>query len=129
MAIFERPEDDSAFMRVLDEAWQIVPLPIFAMVARPNHWHFVIRPETSDQVNEFVRRLTAMHTMCWHAHSKTGGTGHLCQGRFKSFPIQNDDHLLTVMRYVDRNPVRGNFIELAEDWQWRGFTICLDPWS
>jgi putative transposase len=56
--------------------------------------------------------------MRWHAHYKTGGTRHLYQGRFKSFPIQNDDHLLTVMRYLERNPVRGNFVELAEDWHW-----------
>jgi len=42
----------------------------------------------------------------------------LYQGRFKSFPIQSDGHLLTVMRYVERNPVRANFIELAEDWRW-----------
>ena len=118
LTIFEKPEDYSAFMRVVDETWQIVPLPIFAMVAMPNHWHFVVRPETADQVSEFFRRLTVMHTMRWHAHYKTGGTGHLYQGRFKSFPIQSDGHLLTVMRYVERNPVRADFIELAEDWVW-----------
>jgi putative transposase len=56
--------------------------------------------------------------MRWHAHFKPGGTGHLYQGRFKSFPIQTDGHLLTVMRYVERNPVRADFVELAEDWQW-----------
>jgi REP-associated tyrosine transposase len=93
-------------------------LPIYAMVAMPNHWHFVVRPTTDDQVSEFFRRLTVMHTMRYHAHDKTGGTGHLYQGRFKSFPIQTDDHLLTVMRYVERNPVRANFTELAETWQW-----------
>lgn len=118
LTIFEKPEDYEAFMRVLDETWQIVPLPIFAMVAMPNHWHFVVRPETADQVSEFFRRLTVMHTMRWHAHYKTGGTGHLYQGRFKSFPIQSDNHLLTVMRYVERNPVRANLTELAEEWTW-----------
>ena len=95
-----------------------VPLPIYAMVAMPNHWHFVVRPETSDQVSEFFRRLTVMHTMRWHAHYKTGGTGHLYQGRFKSFPIQTDGHLLTVMRYVERNAVRAKMTELAENWPW-----------
>ncbi len=53
-----------------------------------------------------------------HVHYKTGGTRHLYQGRFKSFPIQTDGHVLTVMRYVERNPVRADFVELAEDWQW-----------
>ncbi len=118
LTIFEKPEDYEAFMRVLDETWQIVPLPIFAMVTMPNHWHFVVRPETADLVSEFFRRLTVMHTMRWHAHYKTGGTGHLYQGRFKSFPIQNDNHLLTAMRYVERNPVRANLTELAEEWKW-----------
>lgn len=118
LTIFEKPEDYTAFMRVVEETWEIVPLPVYAMVAMPNHWHFVVRPETSDQVSEFFRRLTVMHTMRWHAHYKTGGTGHLYQGRFKSFPIQTDGHLLTVMRYVERNPVRANLIELAENWPW-----------
>ncbi len=118
LTIFENPEDYAAFMRAVAETWEIVPLPIYAMVAMPNHWHFVVRPETSDQVSEFFRRLTVMHTMRWHAHYETGGAGHLYQGRLKSFPIQSDGHLLTVMRYVERNPVRANFIELAEVWQW-----------
>ena len=73
----EKPADYAAFMRVLDETWQLVPLPIYAMVAMPNHWHFVVRPTTDDQVSEFFRRLTVMHTMRYHAHYKTGGTGHL----------------------------------------------------
>ena len=57
LTIFEKPEDYAAFMRVVEETWEIVPLPIYAMVAMPNHWHFVVRPESSDQVSEFFRRL------------------------------------------------------------------------
>ncbi len=102
----------------MQETWQIVPLPIFAMVVMPNHWHFVVRPETDDQLSEFFRRLSVTHTMRWHAHYHTGGTGHLYQGRFKSFPVQGDEHLLTLMRYVERNPLRANFVELAEQWRW-----------
>ena len=114
----EKEEDFDAFMRVVNETWKVVPLPIFAMVLMSNHWHFVVRPETDDQVSEFFRRLTVTHTMRWHSHYQTGGTGHLYQGRFKSFPIQQDEHLLTVMRYVERNPVRANLIRHAEDWKW-----------
>ena len=118
MTIFEKPEDYDAFLRVLHETWEHVPLPIFAMVAMPNHWHFVVRPTNDEQVSEFFRRLTVTHTMRWHAHYRTGGTGHLYQGRFKSFPVQDDEHLLTVMRYVERNPVRANLIAKAEEWRW-----------
>jgi len=118
LTVFEKPDDYEAFFRVMLETRKIVPLPIFAMVVMPNHWHFVVRPEEDDQVTEFFRRLTVTHTMRWHAHYHTAGTGHLYQGRFKSFPVQDDDHLFTVMRYVERNPLRANLVELAEDWQW-----------
>ncbi len=46
------------------------------------------------------------------------GTGHLYQGRFKTFPIEDDEHLLTVLRYVERNPLRADLCERAEDWRW-----------
>jgi putative transposase len=62
--------------------------------------------------------LTLTHTQRWHAHHHTTGTGHLYQGRFKSFPVQTDDHLLTVCRYVERNPVRAGLVSHAELWRW-----------
>jgi putative transposase len=93
-------------------------LPIFAMVLMPNHWHFVVRPTTDDQLTTFFRRLTLTHTMRWHAHYRTGGTGHLYQGRFKSFPVQTDEHLLMATRYVERNPVRAGLAPRAEAWRW-----------
>ena len=118
MTIFERPEDYDAFLGVLEETWAVVPLPILALTVMPNHWHFVVRPEADEQVTEFFRRLTVTHTMRWHAYYRSGGTGHLYQGRFKSFPVQRDDHLLSVMRYVERNPLRARFVEQAEQWRW-----------
>ena len=49
LTIFEKPDDYDAFLRTLDETWRLVPLPIFAMTVMPNHWHFVVRPETDRQ--------------------------------------------------------------------------------
>ncbi|HEY4259069.1 MAG TPA: transposase, partial [Schlesneria sp.] len=66
MTFFEKPGDYTAFMKVLEETWEQIPIPILAMVAMPNHWHFVVRPTTDTQVSEFFQRLTTMHTMRWH---------------------------------------------------------------
>jgi len=118
LTMFEKPEDYDAFLAVVQETWQEVRLPIFAMVVMPNHWHFVVRPDSEDQVSTFFRRLAVTHTMRWHAHYRTGGTGHLYQGRFKSFPVESDEHLWTVMRYVERNPVRARLVDRAERWRW-----------
>jgi putative transposase len=84
----------------------------------PTHWHFVLWPKEDGQLSEFMRLLTVTHTQRWHAHHHTAGTGPLYQGRFKSFPIQQDDHFLTVCRYVERNALRANLVESARRWPW-----------
>ena len=84
----------------------------------PNHWHFVVWPREDGELTQFLRRLTHTHTQRWHAHRRTAGTGHLYQGRFKSFPVQQDDHLLTVLRYVERNALRADLVQRAEQWRW-----------
>jgi putative transposase len=118
LTIFEKDADYEAFERVLEEAHQRIPLRILAYTLMPNHWHLVVWPRDDTDVTEFLQWLTVTHTMRWHAHHHTGGTGHLYQGRFKSFPIQDDEHLWTVLRYVERNPLRAGLVKRAQDWRW-----------
>jgi putative transposase len=84
----------------------------------PNHWHLVLWPERDGELSEFMRLVTVTHTQRWHAHYHSAGTGPLYQGRFKSFAIEQDEHLLTVLRYVERNPLREKLVERAESWPW-----------
>ena len=76
------------------------------------------------------------HTQRWHAHHHSAGTGPLYQGRFKSFPVEQDAHCLSVCRYIERNAVRANLVQSARDWQWcslarrrAGRPACLLPLS
>jgi putative transposase len=48
-----------------------------------------------------------------HYHRHEYKHGNVWQGRFTSFPIQRNAHLLTVLRYVLRNPVRAGLVEQA----------------
>jgi putative transposase len=74
-----------------------------------------------------VRWLTLTHTQRWHAHRRSAGSGHLYQGRFKSFPVQDDGHLLTVCRYVERNALRAGLAPRAEDWRWGSLWKTANP--
>src|SRR2546423_13092356 len=53
------------------------------------------------------------------------GSGNVWQGRFKAFPIQHDEHLLTVLRYVERNPLRAGLVAQAEDYPWSSLRCLL----
>jgi REP-associated tyrosine transposase len=118
--LFRKPGDFASFEKTLTDAYQRFPLRILAYTLMPNHWHFVVWPEADEarQVSEFFRWMTMTHTQRWHAHHATSGSGHLYQGRFKSFPVASDDHLWAVLRYVERNPLRAGLVERAEAWRW-----------
>ena len=60
--------------------------------------------------------LTTAHVRRYHQHYHS--SGHVWQGRYRAFPIQEGDHLLTVHRYIERNPVRAGLVERAQDWLW-----------
>ena len=116
--IFEKPEDYAAFERVLQEALDRVDMRILSYCLMPNHWHLVLWPRRDGDLSKFMGWVTSTHTQRWHAQHQTIGTGHLYQGRFKSFPVQNDEHFLTVCRYVERNGLRANLAAGAEEWRW-----------
>jgi putative transposase len=116
--IFGKGRDFEAFEEVIEQAKARLPMRVLAWCVMPNHWHLVLWPRGDGDLSEFMRWLTVTHTQRWHAAHRTAGTGPLYQGRFKSFPIQEDDHLLTVLRYVERNPLRANMVTKADQWRW-----------
>ena len=110
MTIFHKPDDYAAFERVLAEAVERTKTRLLAYCLMPNHWHLVVWPEKDGELSRFTGWLTLTHTQRWHAHRHTTGSGHLYQGRFKSFPLQDDAHFFTVCRYVERNALRANLV-------------------
>lgn len=118
LPLFEKEGDYDAFEQVLTEALAKHQIRMLGYCVMPNHWHFVLWPRKDNELTEFLRWLTHTHTMRWHTHHHTSGTGHLYQGRFKSFPIEADDHLYTVLRYVERNAMRAKLVKQAADWRW-----------
>jgi putative transposase len=116
--LFDDDGDYAAFERVLAQACERVSMRLLAYCVMPNHWHLVLWPYREGDLSRFMSWLTLTHTQRWHAYRQTVGTGHLYQGRFKSFVVQTDDHLLTVCRYVERNALRAGLVERAEAWRW-----------
>ncbi len=57
-------------------------------------------------------------SMRWHVAHNTVGRGHLYQGRFKSFPVQEDEYFYALCRYVERNALTAQVVQRAEDWRW-----------
>lgn len=134
--LFHKDADYEAFESLLAEVRQAVPVELLAWCLMPNHWHLVLRPAEDGQLSRFMLRLSTAHVRRHFAYYHTSSGGHLYQGRFKCFPVQDDGHYLTVCRYVEANPLRGGLVERARDWQWSSLWVYLhktatlrpDPW-
>lgn len=114
--VFHDDADYRAFVALLGNASDRLPIRLLAYCLMPNHFHLVLWPFNDGDLSTWMRWLLTAHVR--RHHRRHGTDGHLWQGRFKAFPIQQDEHLLTVLRYVERNPLRAKLVARAEDWPW-----------
>lgn len=127
VTVFHKGGDYAAFLDLLATAKSKFSVKVFGFCLMPNHFHLVLQPATETTLSPFMQWWMTSHVRRYHQHYWSHG--HVWQGRFKSFPIQQDGHLLTAIRYVLRNPVRAGLAEHAMDWPWSSlrFPHLSDP--
>jgi len=132
MTLFDEEGDYTAFERVLREACEHGHMRLLAYCVMPNHWHLVVWPRRDGDLSRFLNWLTLTHTQRCHQHRHSVGEGHVYQGRFKSFPVETNEYLLTVCQYVERNPVRAGLVARADQRRWSSAgslgSVLLHPW-
>ena len=118
MRLFLKDADFEAFERIIEKRLESCPMRICACCLMSNHRHLVLWPERDGDLAAFMQKLTITHVRNWQENRKRVGYGHLYQGRYKSFPVESDDHFYQVTRYVERNALRANLVSRAQDWRW-----------
>lgn len=114
--VFHKPEDFAAFLKLMRQASERLPMRLLAYCLMNNHFHLVLWPHEDGDLSRWMQWLMTAHVRRYHRHYQS--SGHVWQGRFKAFPIQQDEHLLTVLRYVERNPVGANVVRKAQRYSW-----------
>ena len=114
--VFHDDSDYRRFLALMAKAGERVQMRILGFCLMPNHFHLVLWPFRDGDLGCWMQWLMTSQVRRHHKIHQT--EGHLWQGRYKSFPIQQDGHLLTVLRYVERNPLRAGLVPQAQDWPW-----------
>ena len=96
------------------------PFKLYGYCLLNNHFHLLLRP-IGASVSRIMQSLLVSHTQRYHRHYKSGG--HVWQGRFKSPVIQDDEHLLTVLRYIEANPLRAGLVKRADEYPWSSYRV------
>lgn len=123
--IFKNEKDFQGVLKSLLETLELIPIDIFSFCLMSNHWHFIVKPRTNGDMGRFFGKFTQKSTQRWHTRHGTVGTGHLFQGRFKSFLVEKDDYFLQLAKYVEANALRAKMVKNAEDWPWSSLYLRL----
>lgn len=123
--VFHDPDDYAAFDAMIAAASARLPMRVLGYCLMPDHFHLVLRPLGDGDLGRWMQWLLTTHVRRYRR--RYGSSGHVWQGRFKCFPCQDDDHLPTVLRYVERNPLRAGLVTRAQDWPWGSLAASRDP--
>jgi putative transposase len=118
LTLFESRRAYRAFVDLIDEAQTARPVRVLALCVMPNHWHFVLWPETDGQVEGFVGWLSLTHAKRLHRWRGSTGTGPVYPRRFRASPIESGRGLYRVIRYVERNPCAAGLASTPSAWPW-----------
>ena len=116
--LFLRPHDYRGFLAILREGLERHPVKLVAYCVMSNHWHLILGPTGTQRLSKLLHWVTTTHAVRLRRHRKTVGLGPVYTGRFKSRAIETSGHLLTTIRYVERNALAAKLVRRAQDWPW-----------
>ena len=119
--LFATPRAYDDFLDLLEEACHRYATAICSYCVMKSHWHqaiWVRDQRDATAVAQYLRWLSGSHAIRLRCVSGTRGDGHVYQDRYKSKPVCSDGHYLTLVRYIEANPLEAGLVERAEDWPW-----------
>lgn len=122
MDTFFDDEDYHTYLRLMREWCDVAGVEVWAYCLMPNHVHLVAVPESEESLARGIGEAHRRYTR--HINFKKGWKGYLWQGRFASFPM-DEDYLLAACRYVELNPVRAKLCVKPEEYRWSSATAHL----
>ena len=113
--VFFDEQDYRAYLSLMRQWCGRYGLSVWAYCLMPNHAHLIVVPPSPEALCRGVGEAHRRYTR--RVNFRQGWRGHLWQGRFASF-VMDEPHLIAAARYIERNPVRGKLVGRAEDWAW-----------
>jgi putative transposase len=122
---FRKPADYEAFLERVAAACARLSVRVLGYCPMPNHVHLVLRPFRDGDLSRWMQWFLTTHVRRYRRHY--GSSGHVWLGRFRAFPCQDDEHLLTVLRDVERNALRAGIVRRAEEWPFGSLHTAVEP--
>jgi len=116
MQIFDDAQDYNYFLKLLQTAKEREDVQIHAYCLMPNHFHLLLVPMQEKSLSRFMQWLLTSHVRYYH--KKNGTSGHIWQGRYKNFIVQEDSYYITLLKYIEANALRAKLVKQAQNWHY-----------
>lgn len=114
--IFEDDRDSAYFLTLLKKMHQKHGFVIYAYCLMNNHIHLLLQTKDLHHLAQIMHNLETCFVRWYNAKYKR--VGHLFQGTYRSFPIENANGFLRCIRYIHNNPVRAGIVDNPNDYKW-----------
>jgi putative transposase len=91
---------------------------LYAYCLMPNHFHLVVRVADLEEISSYMHFVQSNHARDLRTCDRSRGHGHVFQRRYWNKPVEGSGYLMTVIKYVEANPVRARLAIAADQWEW-----------
>lgn len=112
--LFYDNEDYRNFLEIVDRV-KTDKVGVYGYCLMSNHIHLLIG-EKREEVPQIMKRIGTSYA--WAFNSKYQRCGHVFQGRYRSECVEDEGYLLSVIRYIHKNPVKAGMVSKPEDYPW-----------
>ena len=121
--VFKSNEDKEKFLEILCKACHIYKVNLHDYCLMDNHFHILIET-TSENLSLFMRQISSNYAIYFNKKQKR--TGHLWQGRYKSWYIMNETYLYSLFRYIEHNPIKAKISKQIGEYPYTLLSTLLD---
>lgn len=116
--IFRSDDDYHDFALTLIEMVERFEPRLLGFCVLPKHWHLVMTTRRDGDLVKAMSWLSITHSARWHLRPRRKGTGGIYEGRYRSFPVQDNSALLDILRFVESHPKRSQLCDKSIEWKW-----------
>jgi putative transposase len=114
-AVFRDDADREKYLQRLAHYRKRFEFRLLAYCLMSNHVHLAIRRGPAP-LSRIMAGIQSSYTQWFNRRHRR--VGHLFQGRYKAFLVQEDVYLLGLIRYIHENPVKARIVETAREYRW-----------
>jgi len=120
--IFSNKTDFEIFLGVLQESSELFGCRVAAFCLMSNHYHLLLQTPLGN-LSRVMRHVNGVYTQRYNRRQKVDGQ--LFRGRYKSVLVEEDSHLVELLRYIHRNPVRARICKSVSDYRWSSHHVYV----